>query len=281
MKEISHARSISEYAEYVSETHALRAFKTEILKHLLNGTDQEGTLPGFSSTAGHMVDFLIDPNLRLADGKINLRETVNCPETWFNTRMRAAIQAVTHHENNRHEDAYIMEQKTPLYKFLKGIFPHLIGSEFLGDDIPLGQSDRTGLRNEDATRLTFPEESFDLVMSFEVLEHIPDYIDALKEVRRVLRPGGRFYFTAPFVTGRNEHIIRAKITDGKVVHILEPEWHGDPIKNEGILCFQHFGWSLIDELSDCGFCNVEALLFDQIEYGYYTLDPILVFRALA
>jgi SAM-dependent methyltransferase len=44
-----------------------------------------------------------------------------------------------------------------------------------------------------AERLDFPDESFDAVYSFGVLHHTPDIEQAVAEVRRVLRPGGRAY----------------------------------------------------------------------------------------
>lgn len=43
----------------------------------------------------------------------------------------------------------------------------------------------------DAERLPFADNSFDLVYSWGVLHHTPDTPHAIREVRRVLRPGGR------------------------------------------------------------------------------------------
>lgn len=281
MTEPKRLSSAADYAAHMAETEVLRLFKANARQTLLNNWATTKTLPGFSYPIVRMVDFLIDPNLRLSDGSFNLRETVNCPETWFNTRMRAVIHAIELYEKNLTADVYISEQKTPLYRHFKARYDHLIGSEYLGDAIPLGRRDAQGLRNEDATRLTFQSESFDLVLSFEVLEHIPDYMAALREARRILRRDGRFYFTAPFNPGAHDHLIRAKVENGQIVHVMEPEWHGDPVTGEGILCFQHFGWAVLDELRTCGFASVEVLAFDQIEYGYYTQDPILVIRAVA
>jgi SAM-dependent methyltransferase len=49
----------------------------------------------------------------------------------------------------------------------------------------------------DATRLAFPDASFDVVCSFETIEHLPDWPSYLIEVHRVLRAGGTFLVSTP------------------------------------------------------------------------------------
>ena len=49
-------------------------------------------------------------------------------------------------------------------------------------------------RVADAETLPYPDESFDLVIGHAVLHHIPDLEQAMREVLRVLKPGGRFVF---------------------------------------------------------------------------------------
>jgi SAM-dependent methyltransferase len=50
---------------------------------------------------------------------------------------------------------------------------------------------------EDVQALSWPDGSFDLVLTSETLEHVPDLDAALRETRRVLRPGGRHVLTVP------------------------------------------------------------------------------------
>ncbi|MEU8267142.1 methyltransferase domain-containing protein [Sphaerisporangium sp. NPDC049002] len=49
----------------------------------------------------------------------------------------------------------------------------------------------------DALAMPFPDASFDRVIAAEVLEHIPDDMAAMRELYRVLKPGGRAAITVP------------------------------------------------------------------------------------
>jgi ubiquinone/menaquinone biosynthesis C-methylase UbiE len=49
----------------------------------------------------------------------------------------------------------------------------------------------------DGTRLPFKDSSFDLVVSSETIEHIPDDRAVISEIARVLVPGGRLLLTVP------------------------------------------------------------------------------------
>jgi len=54
-----------------------------------------------------------------------------------------------------------------------------------------------GALRGDATRLPFPDDTFDRVITSEVLEHIQNDVAAIAELARVLRPGGSFACTVP------------------------------------------------------------------------------------
>jgi SAM-dependent methyltransferase len=54
-----------------------------------------------------------------------------------------------------------------------------------------------GVLRGDATNLAFADDSFDRVITSEVLEHIQDDVAAIAEFVRVLRPGGTFAATVP------------------------------------------------------------------------------------
>jgi predicted SAM-dependent methyltransferase len=51
---------------------------------------------------------------------------------------------------------------------------------------------------EDITKLSFNDETFDVLIANHILEHVPDDAAAMKEIFRVLRPGGIAILQTPF-----------------------------------------------------------------------------------
>lgn len=56
----------------------------------------------------------------------------------------------------------------------------------------------------DGVKMPFEDESFDCAYGTEVLEHCPEPDVVLKEIFRVLKPGGAFFFTVPFLWNLHE-----------------------------------------------------------------------------
>lgn len=213
------------------------------------------------------------------DGRVNWRETVICPHCELNGRMRASMHLLGNSPLLRKDSrVYITERKTRLFEALRSsLFPSLIGSEYLGDRCPRG-AEFNGLRNEDLTRLTFGDGELDAILTFDVLEHVPDYKAALHEIFRCLRPGGSLMATAPFNPESFETVIRAQIKEsGEVEYLLPAEYHGDPMNSEqGVLCFQTFGWDLLDEMRVIGFSEVQMADCWSPMYGYFGQTLVLI-----
>lgn len=55
-----------------------------------------------------------------------------------------------------------------------------------------------------ALALPIRSESIDAAISLQVLEHVPEPLDMLKEIRRVLKPGGHLILTAPHIWNVHE-----------------------------------------------------------------------------
>jgi ubiquinone/menaquinone biosynthesis C-methylase UbiE len=56
----------------------------------------------------------------------------------------------------------------------------------------------------DGKNIPFDSETFDSVLTSEVLEHVPNVDECLKEIRRVLKPSGKILLTVPFVWQEHE-----------------------------------------------------------------------------
>ena len=48
-----------------------------------------------------------------------------------------------------------------------------------------------------AYSIPLPDRSVDIIICSEVLEHLHEYSDAINEMHRVLKPGGKFYVSVP------------------------------------------------------------------------------------
>lgn len=76
-----------------------------------------------------------------------------------------------------------------------------LGAEAVGIDVDeafdLSATAIAELRRGDATCLEFADGAFDFVYSYHVLEHIPNYTQALAEMRRVLSEGGAYCIGTP------------------------------------------------------------------------------------
>src|SRR3954471_24408404 len=65
----------------------------------------------------------------------------------------------------------------------------------------------------DMTRIALPDESFDMVFASHVLEHIQDDWTALREVYRVLRPGGIAILPVPLVVEKSYEYPHPVVTE--------------------------------------------------------------------
>ena len=82
-----------------------------------------------------------------------------------------------------------------------------LGKRYVGVDIAVSGHDHETSQVDvfyDGHTLDIPDESFDVVISTEVLEHLFNYDEVLSEIRRVLRPNGKLFITTPFLWAEHE-----------------------------------------------------------------------------
>lgn len=264
-------RSRDEYLDHVARSGEYLAMIQRVESSLVPPQGRDPFhVRGYSYTAGCEVDFRVGYEHTRANGSVNWRENLCCPWTGFNNRMRAAIHLFDIEAAALPSDRiYLSERITPMYRYFAAKYPNVVGSEYLGTRCPPGACDERGVRNESLSRLTFLDGSLDRIISLDCLEHFPDYERAFQECARVLAPRGTMLWSVPFLPARAENLIRARINaQGEVEHLLEPEYHSDPLTTDGCLCFTHFGWQMLDQARAGGFSDAYAVLVWSVAFGY-------------
>lgn len=129
--------------------------------------------------------------------------------------------------NSKNLDVYFV--RTSIFKALQEVLPQFHGKlldvgcgkmpykdyvlqhaaiqEYVGLDIEDALSYDHAIRPDvtwDGRTMPFEEASFTCAFATEVLEHCPEPEIVLKEVYRVLKPGGVFFFTVPFLWNLHE-----------------------------------------------------------------------------
>lgn len=125
---------------------------------------------------------------------------VGCWRCGSQIRQRLFVAALDfHHELNSEN---ILRSKTVLHfapdKCLKTILKKESSKYMTADFMSEGYFYENIDHNLDISKMpSIQDESIDLVIAFDVLEHVPDHLAALREVIRILKPGGYCSFTIP------------------------------------------------------------------------------------
>ena len=106
-----------------------------------------------------------------------------------------------------------------------------------------------------AYSIPLPNNSVDIVICSEVLEHLHEYNDAIKEIHRVLKPGGKFYASVPASWPE------------KICWALSKEYQNQPGGHLRIFNQK----SLIEEIKLSGFNFLSSEKFHSIHSPYWWL----------
>jgi len=210
----------------------------------------------------------------------NLREKISCQHCHMNNRQRLiAYLAAGLINKYQFKDVYLTEYITPIYSWIKKKFPNsaIEGSEYLSGDLNSGNI-VNGVMHQDIMATSFGDDSFDLIISNDIFEHVPDPLMAFKECLRILRTGGYLIATIPFNKDLEKSIQRAKLFEGQIVNILPAQFHNNPVSEDGALVFYDYGWDLIDLMKSAGFSNVKIDVYSDDIFGHFG-EPISIFIA--
>lgn len=223
----------------------------------------------------------------------NLREEIQCGNCSAANRMRAMGWIIKKtlqrkynldgtnldeiRKNNKLPAIYNSETTSPIHTILKEQKDYQ-SSEYFGPEYKSGDKIK-GKAHQDLMDLSYKDKQFDIVLSADVFEHIPKPYAAHREVYRVLKSGGRHIFTVPFLQTEFMDQRRANIwPDGSIEHIMEPQYHGDPLRPDGILVFTLPGFEMLIRLREIGFQTVVHRLYSPLA-GFLGQNNI-VFEAI-
>lgn len=153
--------------------------------------------------------------------------------------------------------------------------PGYVCSEYF-DDVPSGVVGPYGVRCEDLQALTFPDNTFDLVITQDVLEHVREPARALSEIHRVLKHGGYHVFTVPVNMARMETIPLVDVSSGEDRLLGPPVYHLDSIRLEGTLTYNDFGMDLLKMIDSRGM-ETKAMISDPEDERRFRIFQSYVF----
>lgn len=151
---------------------------------------------------------------------------------------------------------------------LKEYCPGYSSSHYF-EQVPSGQADpRTGFRCESVEDLTFADNSFDLFVTQDVMEHIFSPNRAFGEISRVLKPGGAHIFTVPIV---NKHkaseVWASRDENGEIVFHGPAEYHGNGMGERTSLVTMHWGYDIVWYISKASGMSSSILTIDDLSQG--------------
>ena len=123
-------------------------------------------------------------------------------------------------------------------------------------------------QNEDLENQTFSEESFDLVITQDVMEHVYDPKKAFKEIARTLKKGGSHIFTVPLVNKFEKSERWAeKGENGEPIFLKMPEYHGNPVDPKGSPVTMHWGFDIVDYIDNSSGLTSNIEYIDDLSLG--------------
>ncbi len=86
------------------------------------------------------------------------------------------------------------------------------GTEYTYKAIDICKSLNINMQHGKLNPALYENEMFDIITSFEVIEHINNPQEEIKNIKKLLRSGGLFYFTTPNFNSLERYIRKEKYT---------------------------------------------------------------------
>jgi SAM-dependent methyltransferase len=210
------------------------------------------------------------------------RNTLKCLACRTGPRQRAVMEVLGRLFPNWktqiiHECSPAMGLSDKLARECKGY----VGTHY-DTSVPFGEiSQSNGYRSEDLEAQTFSDESFDIVITQDVFEHIFHPDRAIKEIARTMRPGGAHVMTTPITRKERPSRRRAAIVNGNIEYLRDQNHHGNPIDKSGSLVTIDWGYDIAAYLAEHSGLSIMIMDIDNIDHGIRAdLNEVIICRKL-
>lgn len=193
-----------------------------------------------------------------------------CLKCRANVTNLSLIPVIKNHfrENYKEKRAYELSTYGSTLDWLRMYFEQVYTSEYFpgrtrGEIVK-------DIQNEDIQNLTFEDESFDVITSNQVFEHVPDDVKGYAECYRVLRRGGSLIFSVPLYDIHETEQVAYLNNLGEVEFFHEPEYHDSRLEGaKSAPVFWHHSLNdIADRVKLVGFHRVELIdvIITSIQY---------------
>ena len=193
-----------------------------------------------------------------------VRENYSCRKCSASLRYREQARLILKHysrEHSKHLADLIHESE---FRNLKIYEPGMIGpfrqifhdlpgyrNSFYWEDVELGKF-RKGVQCQDLMKLTYEDNSFDLVLSSDILEHVRKPFIAFREIDRILKPGGFHIFSIPLLRPMPPTTVFRVDTSGpEDVFVFPKRYHSAPMGGKSLV-YTDFGEDMIGMMAADG-----------------------------
>jgi 2-polyprenyl-3-methyl-5-hydroxy-6-metoxy-1,4-benzoquinol methylase len=118
-------------------------------------------------------------------------------------------------------------------------------------------------------RADFPQDTFDLIALSDLLEHVPSPLSFLREVWKILKPGGMIMIVTPNAASLTERLMRGKWSHYKSEHL----YYFSPSTIEA--CLIQVGFVPIAIKQAPKYLNLDYIIRQFTNYPHPLLTPVL------
>lgn len=204
--------------------------------------------------------------------KPNWQERLVCANCKCNSRQRFLIGRIFA-DYTPGKKVLLYERVSNVYDKVAREIEDVTGFEYGGVDC--NATEIEGIHCEDICKLSYADESFDLLLACDVFEHTTEFAKAFEEAYRVLKKGGKLLFTVPFDGNSVCTLHRVEMGENGLVSTEEPWYHSSAIASlPPLLVCQIFGWDILEALKESGFKDAYGKVYYGLKEGYLGYLPL-------